>query len=305
MELYLVTGFLGAGKTTSIKHLLGEFKDKKVALIINEFGKQGIDGQLLRGYDVALKEVNNGSIFCACKMSHFENVLEEIIQQSPEIILVETSGLSDPTLARQIIEQDKFKSIIYKGCAAIVDAVRCHKVLQTVSVSRKQIRIADSIYINKVDCVTETQLEVLKEVIQEYNPYAVLETITHGGIKQSMIESMVLRKKEKLEEALKTRDLTLQKRCIVLSESCTYHQLKHIIKGFIEETYRIKGIVTIEGENYLVDCVADDLVIKPYEGQREGDGNQLIVLSGEGKNVRKRIEEVRALYCEQFISVTT
>ena len=300
MELYLITGFLGVGKTTSIRHLLHLYKDKKIALIINEFGKEGIDGQLLKGYQVALEEINNGSIFCACKIDKFEKVLQEVITKKPEMIIVETSGLTDPTTARVVIE--KFKAIHYKGCLAIVDAYRFHKIIHTVKVSKKQLRVADTVLINKVDLVSIEQLEKVKEEIYKHNPYAVLYEMTRGYVKKEWLEGVSLR--ERIEDKdIRTRDLTLQKVLLTLSSTCSYQQLKGILQEVIEETYRIKGFVQVEGETYLVDCVGDDLVIKKYETTDEITVNQLVVLSAEGKQLRKSLERVRRLYCEQLLTV--
>ena len=92
MKLYLITGFLGAGKTTFMKELIRCFPGMKPALIVNEFGRAGVDGALLRELGAALREVNNGSIFCACRAEQFREALDEIVKQCPDVILVEASG---------------------------------------------------------------------------------------------------------------------------------------------------------------------------------------------------------------------
>ena len=75
MELYLITGFLGAGKTTFLKNFARQFAGRRLRLIINEFGRVGVDGTLLRELDAALDEISNGSIFCACRLDQFEAAL--------------------------------------------------------------------------------------------------------------------------------------------------------------------------------------------------------------------------------------
>lgn len=77
MELYLITGFLGAGKTTFLKNFARQFAGRRLRLIINEFGRAGVDGTLLRELDAALDEISNGSIFCACRLDQFEAALEQ------------------------------------------------------------------------------------------------------------------------------------------------------------------------------------------------------------------------------------
>ena len=74
-KLYLITGFLGAGKTTFLHQFVRLFPDRRTAIVVNELGKQGVDGTLLEDLDIKMEEINNGSIFCACKIEQFEDAL--------------------------------------------------------------------------------------------------------------------------------------------------------------------------------------------------------------------------------------
>jgi len=114
IKLYLVTGFLGAGKTTFLKNFVTLFDNDRIALIINEFGKEGIDGKLLSPLNVDISEINNGSIFCACGLEQFEQTLKEIIKNEPEAIIIEASGLSDPTSIRNILSNKEYDHIQYR-----------------------------------------------------------------------------------------------------------------------------------------------------------------------------------------------
>ena len=87
-KLYLITGFLGAGKTTFLQKFTGLFPNQKIALVINEFGAEGVDGTLLQDLSVQLTEINNGSIFCACKLEQFEDAVRNIMEiKKPDLIL--------------------------------------------------------------------------------------------------------------------------------------------------------------------------------------------------------------------------
>ena len=99
-------------------------------IIVNEFGKEGIDGELLSELGIALDEINNGSIFCSCRLDKFENVLQQVLQEKPDVIIVEASGLSDPTNVKKILNQrEKFPGLEYNGmrlpagCTAISESV--------------------------------------------------------------------------------------------------------------------------------------------------------------------------------------
>ncbi|OOB78473.1 MAG: hypothetical protein BEN19_08915 [Epulopiscium sp. Nuni2H_MBin003] len=296
MDLYLLTGFLGAGKTTTISEILKIWQDKKVALIINEFGKAGVDGKILDDTSY-LSEITGGSIFCTCKINQFENVLINIIQQKPEIIIVEASGLSDPTSAYQIL--DKFDEVIYKGCICIVDAYYFEKVIRTAKVSKKQVRISDAIIINKQDLVEEDKIEEVKKLIYMHNPYATIHRTAFGKIDSEWIMELEPTRKE--DAGIKTRDITLQKYMLHLSEACSYNQLVKMLEVFIEDTYRVKGFVKIEDGNFLVDCVGDSIIVKPYEG--EVLENLLVILSGDGLPAYKNLKKAKEMYCKQILKI--
>ena len=101
-KLYLTTGFLGAGKTTFLKNFIRLFAGQKIQLIVNEFGQEGVDGVLLSELDAFLQEISGGSVFCSCRIDQFEKALRESADVSADVILVEASGLSDPTGVRKL-----------------------------------------------------------------------------------------------------------------------------------------------------------------------------------------------------------
>ena len=96
-KLYLLTGFLGAGKTTFLTSVLNDLTGKKVAVIMNEFGKIGIDGPIINKEGIELVEINRGSIFCSCLQLSFVAALIEMADRDMEYVFVESSGLADPS----------------------------------------------------------------------------------------------------------------------------------------------------------------------------------------------------------------
>ena len=153
-RLYLITGFLGAGKTTFLKQFMKQFSSERMHIIVNEFGKEGIDGELLSELGIALDEINNGSIFCSCRLDKFENVLQQVLQEKPDVIIVEASGLSDPTNVKKILNQrEKFPGLEYMGCVCLLDARQFPKVYETAVVVKKQIQVSDLLLLNKKDLV--------------------------------------------------------------------------------------------------------------------------------------------------------
>jgi G3E family GTPase len=97
-KVFLITGFLGSGKTTLLNRIIARFpKDKKLTILMNEFGEIGIDGTLVEGDDIDMMEISRGSIFCVCVKTDFIKGLYELNTKiKPDILLMESTGVANP-----------------------------------------------------------------------------------------------------------------------------------------------------------------------------------------------------------------
>lgn len=293
MELYLITGFLGAGKTTFLKNFIKIFSDKKIHMVINEFGKEGVDGDLVREIGGVLSEINNGSIFCACKIDKFEDELDGIISQNPDVIIVEASGLSDPTNIRKILDTEKYKAIDYKGSICIVDAVRFSKVATTARVVPKQVKVSSLALINKVDLASNEQIEAVKQDIFTLNPVMSIKETSFGQIDKQWLS--LLSADIDVEEVANIQDITLQKATIELKDNINLFALKGILNLIGEDTYRVKGFAKIDDEIYLINCVGGYIKVDKYDGAYSNVG-KIIALAGTGMSLRKTLKEAQKIY---------
>ncbi len=98
-RVYLITGFLGSGKTTFLNRIINRFpRDKKLTLLVNEFGEIGVDGTLVEGEDIDMMEIIKCSIFCVCVKTDFINGLYELnLKVQPDVLLIESTGVANPT----------------------------------------------------------------------------------------------------------------------------------------------------------------------------------------------------------------
>src|SRR5699024_9086516 len=96
-QLYVLTGFLGSGKTTFLTNILEKLDDKKIGIIQNEFGKLSVDGELINKNGIEMTEISRGSIFCSCLKLSFVEALAEMGKMDLEYVFVESSGLADPS----------------------------------------------------------------------------------------------------------------------------------------------------------------------------------------------------------------
>lgn len=305
-KLYLITGFLGAGKTTFLKNFIRLFAGQKIQLIINEFGQEGVDGVLLSDLGAYLNEIAGGSVFCSCRLDQFENVLRKSADINADVILVEASGLSDPTGVRKLFSQtDRFPHIDYQGAVCLVDAVRFPKLYATARTSVKQLASSDVAVVNKVDRASPGQLEHTLSLIRGQRPDMPVIQTTFGAVDTDILE--MLTRAHTLPEADMplTADLTVRKLMVTVSPDITPYALQKFIEMFIEVTFRVKGFIQTSEGLFLADCVGNVVSLTPYTGEVPADKiGHLVVLSGAGMPVKKRVREAAAWYPEQILSIT-
>ena len=295
IPIYLITGFLGAGKTTFLKNFIRTMPPCRMHIIVNEFGREGIDGTLLKEIGAVVDEINNGSIFCSCRLDKFEEVLEKAIAGGPEMIIIEASGLSNPGNVRKILADERFKAIDYKGSICLVDAVRFPKVYETAVVCKKQLGICDAVILNKTDIADRCQIEETKRLILSQRPDVSIYETSFGKIDSSWLHRLHSPHKAEDDNTVQTQDITLRSRIVEISPEMSLKSLEKFIAMFIENTYRIKGFVRLEGRTYHVDCVGTFLSIKPYDGEITAE-NRLVVLSTSSLHMQKSLKEAAKWY---------
>ena len=178
-KIDIVSGFLGAGKTTLIKKLLKEaLADTKVVLIENEFGEIGIDGGFLKEAGIEIKEMNSGCICCSL-VGDFGTSLREVLDTyTPERVLIEPSGvgkLSDVMKAVQEAMADR--DVELNSAVAVVDACKCKMYIKNFGeFFINQIEYAGTIVLSRTDKLSEDKMAACVEMIREHNARATIIT---------------------------------------------------------------------------------------------------------------------------------
>lgn len=292
-KLFLITGFLGAGKTTFLRKFVRLFPDQKIALIINEFGKSGVDGTLLQDLQISMTEIDNGSIFCACKLEQFEDALISILEEKPELIFVEASGLSDPTAVKGILSREVYRELEYAGAICLVDAVRFHKVYQTARVCRMQLAVSDMVLINKIDLATREAIDNIAAIVKAQKPNRPVHEVTFGHFQREWLTELENSDKNNVF-SVHAADITLQKLALTIS-GFDQKNLTTFLKMFAEDTYRIKGFVQLPEGTFVVNCVGPIVELQPFAGQMP-DVNTLVILYGNGLPAKKSIKEAKSWF---------
>lgn len=166
INVYIVSGFLGAGKTTFIQKLLKEKKFEKVMLIENEFGEVGVDGAFFEE-GLKIKEINNGCICCSLQ-GDFADALEEIEDMGVSDLIIEPSGVGKLSEIINVVAKDEDFRIVSHIC--VVDVKTCKKYHHNFKeYFDDQVKAANAIILSHVDVADKETIEKAKEIIREIN----------------------------------------------------------------------------------------------------------------------------------------
>lgn len=203
-QIDIISGFLGAGKTTFIQKLLQEsLKGENVVLIENEFGEIGIDSGFLKNSGIEIREMNQGCICCSL-VGDFETSLKEVIETyKPDRILIEPSGvgkLSDILSAVKTVSANL--PVHLDGAVTVVDSTKAKLYNKNFGeFFDDQIRYATSIVLSRTDIATEEKVEEAIRIVRALNPKANLITTAIKGLSgEKLLE--IIGQEENLEEAL-------------------------------------------------------------------------------------------------------
>jgi len=214
IPITVLSGFLGAGKTTCLNRVLTDPEAGRIAVIVNEFGEIGIDGDLVSSASEDMLELKNGCICCASKDDLVKTIYELFMRKvgalEPRIefdkLLIETTGIADPTPLAQIFYTDMQLNLSYRldAIVTMVDLKHVVQQLQASDEARKQIAMADKIILNKRDLVDEATYEAALAAVRRLNPGCPVETTTYAELSAASVMDLSLFDPNTKESAVAT-----------------------------------------------------------------------------------------------------
>jgi G3E family GTPase len=267
----ILTGFLGAGKTTLLNHILTQKHGHRIAVIENEFGEINIDSDLIVAADEEIFELTNGCICCVgSARADLLRILQELMQRREKFdhILVETSGMADPTpvAATFFVDTEVARQVRLDAIVTLVDAKHVGGHLDDPSLQGHdnqavdQIVIADRIILNKIDLVDEGEAGEAEGRVRRYNATAPIIRSSHArvrleeilGIGAFSLAASMAAAPDFLEDDDHQHDPSL--------ESVSFHfekpfergrldaYLKDLLRDQGDDVFRLKGILAVAGE---------------------------------------------------------
>lgn len=204
-KIDIISGFLGAGKTTFIKKLLEEaISGEQVVLIENEFGEIGIDGGFLKDSGIEIREMNSGCICCSLVGDFGTSLAEVLTQYRPERIIIEPSGvgkLSD--VMKAVIDVSADMDVELNSAVTIVDAAKCKMYMKNFGeFFNNQIENAGTIVLSRTDITDASKIQKDVEMIREKNANAVIITTPLGQLGGSQLLEIIEKKDTMLDDLL-------------------------------------------------------------------------------------------------------
>ncbi|MBP1910602.1 GTP-binding protein [Methanolobus bombayensis] len=175
MKALVVGGFLGSGKTSTILRLGREFSKagKTVAIIVNEIGEIGLDGDVISKYGLDTTELTNGCICCTLKVSMKTTISLLYKNYNPDILLIEPTGIAFPHVIKEDIKLMNLDGVTVQPLVTLIDGSRFKQLMKEVkNFAMRQIIDAEILGINKIDLVDEIRIPILEASAQQLNPNA-------------------------------------------------------------------------------------------------------------------------------------
>ena len=260
----VITGFLGAGKTSLLNQLIKNHKDKKFVIIENEFGEENIDSELVTNIENEdLFELSGGCICCNLNTELFL-VLENLINNKHSFnhLLIETTGIADPgnILASFISDPGIKAKFELDSVICLIDAANAEKDLEEEEVLNKQIAISDTLILNKTDLSNEADLEQLCSKIKGINPTADIHRAVQSKLDVELLDVYAYNPKhiyqflfsvDAINRNNKKHDHHIETFCFKSELAFNQMKLGGWLDAFLQfnsdTIYRVKGILNMAG----------------------------------------------------------
>ena len=296
MRLNLLFGFLGSGKTTLAARLLKEWGSKaKLALIVNEFGDVGVDGEILSGSSIDMIELSSGCLCCTLKGSLL-NAVEELARKGADHIVIEATGVASPEeLLENFSGETLMQSAEIGPIVTVIDAAKYLKIKDMLGeFYLSQIEYADILILNKLDLATAELVDQVRSEVREQNPDALvriaeqcdidLDEIMRGPASRVALEFLgaVSRDEQFAQHSCGDhghdhhghdhghdhRHAPAESFVVDIAAPMRETEFRKFMQAMPGGLWRAKGFVSLDGSDRLVQFAMGDLQITPSEPRR-------------------------------------
>lgn len=260
----ILTGFLGAGKTTLVNHLLTAGSERRIGVLVNDFGEVNIDEQLIVGRSEGVISLANGCICCTMQ-GDLQNSVRQVLERptQPDHLLVEASGLSNPgPLAEAFFQLQKQGALRLDGVVAVVDAARFpFDDLAGQALARDQVLASDLVVVNKVDLVPPARVEAITQAVRRRLPKARILPALRAQVPPDVLLGLSAWPDERHPPHVHGHDLeSLGYRSLLFrtERPFDFRRLVAVIEALPAGIVREKGVIHVKerpGDRLALNCV--------------------------------------------------
>ncbi|MFB9376746.1 CobW family GTP-binding protein [Kineococcus gynurae] len=310
VPVVVLAGFLGAGKTTVLNHLLRSAADVRLGVVVNDFGAVGIDALLVSGWADSTVSLENGCLCCSTDDGTVEELLRRLLSGRaggrPDAVVVEASGVAEPSaMVRQVLAA-RVPGTSYGGLVLCVDAVEFDATARRHPVLLDHVRMADVVLVTKTDLAAPEVLAAVLRRCRDLNPWAALVPADRGRVDARLLFETPSRPQRQLalgEEVEETGADGHEQHLHHLYETVTFTSEDALdpraFVRFLEDrpsgVFRIKGFcrfaVVGHGERFLVQTVGAAV---RFTRRRRGPAGTSLVLIGTGLDREEVLARLQA-----------
>lgn len=305
IPVQLITGFLGAGKTTFLNHFIQERSDERLFVIENEVGKVNVDGELVIN---GKEDTANLTAGCLCCSLHDEllDILEEVSARRAEYdrLVIETTGVADPTsIIRTFLGNPGVERVFdLQQVICLVDAQHVEENLNNTDEARRQLMSADVVLLNKCDQVSSTKVDQLLKMLQGIHPTATVFHGENGVFPINKIFDVRPFQDERTTKFGSSVPTGTHRHNSITTFTLTFDRPFHLqslgneivklVRLYHHQIYRIKGIIAVNQTptRVVIQSVRDSFILTdgpPWESETERISHIVFI----GKEVKKEVIE--------------
>lgn len=261
----LITGYLGAGKTTLLRNIL-DSADRKIAVLMNEFGKIAIDSQVIKGKNIDMIELKGGCVCCSLT-GEFEAAIKEIREKiAPDLIVIETTGVAEPDAI--IDDLSTLEGVRLDATITVVDADAMKRFPSLGFTGRVQIEMADVVLLNKIDLVSDKDLVKIEDLVKGINQKAGIIRATNCRVEPELILDLNIEKvigKREHEHDIEESGLS---HLVYKGGRMEREKLENLLSNLPSDVVRAKGFVITESGSFLINFVFGRFDFEEFSSER-------------------------------------
>ncbi|WP_199085367.1 GTP-binding protein [Bosea sp. ASV33] len=296
VPILLVTGFLGAGKTTLVNHILQQADGRRIAAVVNDFGAINIDAELIAGAEDGVVSLANGCICCSLE-GDLLRTLANLLRRTPrpEAIVIETSGVADPEdIIRNLMDPVIWREAPLETVLCVADAASPEADLGD-PLLLSQLRAADLVALSKGDLVDKPTFEARRRALSQINRRAALVEATGGDIPLELVFPDVGMARERITRPKRPSIDRFESFDWTAAEPISLARFQQAIGRMAPRLVRAKGLLeTVERPDgrYLFQLAGGKATLAPFDRDESGrPGTRIVFIAEIGQITQSEIDE--------------